>query len=309
MNYFIEKPEIIKISLTNVCNYHCVMCYNPELRQPRGFIGEGLLLRILDECAAAGIGKISLGATGEPLLHPKFADFLIWAKQRGLWVSTTTNASRLTPEIAAMLFEYGINRINLSIYSTNPDEHRRYTGTDTFDQVVENIHSFLKQWKERGRPIKVNMWFLPLPGINTLDGHLAFWKPLADDVGLDITMQPQLNWGGVVDFTRTRRCFLSHENGRMAVHWWRRRPCPDIRYYLQVLHTGEVLPCCQIPEPDPSNSMVMGCLPSNRLMDVWQGRRFLNLKRAHALRSIRAFPACQACAQSRQPYSVSIPWM
>jgi len=84
----LDRPEIIKVSLTNICNYRCVMCYNPGLRQMRGFIKEDLLWRIMEECVEAGIGKISLGATGEPLLHPKFADFLVRAKQQGLWVST-----------------------------------------------------------------------------------------------------------------------------------------------------------------------------------------------------------------------------
>ena len=307
VSYFLDRPEIIKVSLTNICNYRCVMCYNPGLRQTRGFIKEDLLWRIMDECNEAGIGKISLGATGEPLLHPKFADFLVRAKQQGLWVSTTTNASRLTPEMAAMLFEQGINRVNLSIYSASPDEHRRYTGTDTFDLVVENIRGFLRHWKERGRKIEVNMWFLPISGVNTLESHLAFWKPLADEVGLDITMQPQLNWGGVVDFARTRRFSISRKNGQLTLRWWRRRPCPDICYYLQVLHNGEILPCCQIPEPDPDAQMVFGHMPNDHLMDIWRSARYQQLKQAHAKRRIQDYPVCVACMESRQRHQIAIP--
>jgi MoaA/NifB/PqqE/SkfB family radical SAM enzyme len=307
MSYFLEKPEIIKVSLTNICNYRCVMCFNPGLRQPRGRMPAELLHRILEMCTEAGIGKISLGATGEPLLHPDFIDFLTRAKARGLWVSTTTNASRLSPELSAEILGLGIDRVNLSIYSTTDVEHRNYTGTNTFDQVVVNIRSFLAQWKERGRPCLINMWFLPIPGVNDLEKHLAFWKPLADDVGLEIAQQRMLNWSGAVDVARESRVRLGREDNRLSLRWLRRRTCPDLRYYLQVLHTGEVVPCCQIPEPDASGSMVFGRLPERHIMEIWRDERYLALKRAHARRQIQDFPICLACSQSWEPRRLSLP--
>lgn len=307
MSYFLEKPEIVKVSLTNICNYRCVMCFNPGLRQARGRMEERLLHRIVDECVAEGIGKMSLGATGEPLLHPDFPAFLAYAKSRGIWVSTTTNASRLTPALAAGIFERGIDRINISIYSTTAEEHRNYTGTGMFEEVVANIRACLRLWQELGKPCLINMWFLPIPGVNSLEKHLAFWKPLADEVGLEITRQPALNWGGAVDFAREPRLRLVREEGRLAVRWVRRRPCPDIRYYFQILHGGEILPCCQVPEPDAEGSLVFGRLPENGIMEVWRSERYRSFKRAHARRRIDAYPPCAACHQSREIRRLSLP--
>lgn len=307
MSSFLQRPEIVKVSLTNVCNYRCVMCFNPGLRQPRGRMSGELARHIVDECAAAGIGKIALGATGEPLLHPEFASLLSYAKSRGLWVSTTTNASRLGPDVGVELLGLGIDRINLSIYSTTDREHRDYTGTGLFDEVAANIRGFLRLWKQRGRPCTVNMWFLPIAGVNTLEKHLAFWGPLADEVGLQITHQPALNWSGAVDFAPRLRVRLAREDGRLALRWERRRSCPDLRYYLQVLHTGEVVPCCQVPEPDPANALVFGRLPEDSIMGIWTSERYLALKRAHARRRIEGYPTCVQCAQSRETRRISVP--
>lgn len=307
MSYFTDKPDIIKVSLTNICNYRCVMCFNPGMRQERGRIEGGLLRRIVDMCVEAGVGKLSLGATGEPLLHPDYLTFLSYAKSRGLWVSTTTNASRLSPDIGAEILGLGINRVNLSIYSTTDEEHRNYTGTGLFDQVEANIRAFLGLWKQRGRPCLVNMWFLPIPGVNSLEKHLAYWKPLADDVGLEIMRQPMLNWGGAVGVARVPRLRLVREDARLGLRWLRRRSCPDLRHYLHVLHTGEVLPCCQLAEPDAAGASVFGRIPENSLMQIWMSERYLTFKRAHARRRIRDYPLCVSCSQSWEPRQLSVP--
>lgn len=307
MSYFLAKPEILKVSLTNICNYRCVMCFNPGMRQERGRMPAEKLRRIVDQCVDAGVGKMALGATGEPLLHPEFPALLAYAKSRGLWVSTTTNASRLVPELGAELLGLGIDRVNLSVYSTSDQEHRNYTGTALFPQVLDNIRAFLRLWKERGRPCVVNMWFLPIPGVNSLETHLAFWKPLADEVGLEITHQPMLTWGGSVGDAPNPRPRLVRRDRRLALRWLHRRPCPDLRYYLHVLHTGEVLPCCQVAEPDPEGHLVFGRLPEDTIEKIWTSERYLRLKRAHAARRVAGYPACPNCAQVWEPRQLSVP--
>jgi radical SAM protein with 4Fe4S-binding SPASM domain len=307
MSYFLDKPEVVKVSLTNICNYRCVMCFNPSLRQARGRMEGDLLRRVVDMTVEAGVGKISLGASGEPLLHPEFLSFLAYAKSRGLWVSTTTNASRLTPELSAEILGLGINRVNLSIYSTTDREHRDYTGTGLFDQVVANIRAFLQLWKKQGRPCTLNMWFLPIPGVNSLETHLAYWKPLADEVGLEIVNQPMLTWAGVDDSAAWAPPRLAREGDRLALRWQRRRPCPDLRGHLMVLHTGEVLPCCQLPEPDPAGSLVFGRLPENSITEIWSSERYQAFKRAHFRRRIEGYPTCLKCAHSRESRRISVP--
>jgi radical SAM protein with 4Fe4S-binding SPASM domain len=298
VDYFIAKPEILKTSLTNVCNYRCVMCYNPHLRHPRGFMEEDLFRRIVDQCLEAEIGQLSLGATGEPLLHPRYLDFLRLAKQQGLWTSSTTNATRLDVPMAESMIALGLDRLNISIYSTNPEQHQRYTGTDTFARVVENIRGFLRLWSESDRAMKVNMWFLPLSGINSYEKHLSFWKPLTDQVGLEITHQLPLNWSGRVAFGVGQRLSLRRDEGSWSLFWGKRQPCPEIRSYLHIVHTGDVLPCCNVPEPDIAGKMVFGNMESDQVLDIWNSGKYVSLKKAHQRKRIEAYPDCRRCSQA-----------
>jgi len=299
MNYFLDTPQQTKISLTNVCNYRCVMCYNPNLKQERGFIDDALLYRVLDQCAEIGVSKVSLGATGEPLLHKHFLEYVRYAKSLGLWVSTTSNCSTLTHELASELIEAGLDRFNISIYSSCREEHLKYTGNDCFDQVLENVTGFLRLWHRSDRRMHVNMWFLKIPQINDYDKYLEVWKPLADEVGLPLPLKEKGNWAGKVDFCSTAPVFLerSEEHLRLAVRY--RIRCPHIRYYLQVLHNGQVLPCCNIAECEGHEEILFGNAKEDSLMSIWQSRKYLRFKKDHAKRRISAYPLCRNCADIR----------
>ena len=274
------------------------MCYNPHLRHPRGFMEEDLFGRIVDQCLEAGIEQLSLGATGEPLLHPRYLDFLRLAKQKGLWVSSTTNATRLDAPTAESMISLGLNRLNLSIYSTNPQEHKLYTGTEVFSQILENIRNFILLWSQSDRSMQVNMWFLSLPGINSYEKHLSFWKPLLDQAGLGVTHQIPLNLSGWVAFAGGKHISLRRDEGSWTLFLGRRRPCPDIRTYLHIIHTGDVLPCCQVPEPDTARRMVFGNILKDQVLDIWNSDRYVSFKKAHDRKRIEDYPDCRRCSQA-----------
>ena len=286
MEYFLEKPEQIKISLTSVCNFRCTMCFNPNLKEQKGFIEDSLLFKILDECKSLDIRKVSLGSTGEVLLHKNFLNYLKYAKLLGLWVSTTTNCSFLTENIAEALIQEKIDRINLSIYSSDPQEHRAYTDTDTFERVVTNIHYFLDLWHKTGGKIEVRLRYLQVPNVNDYDKFMKFWKPLAKKVGLSIPVKRVINWSGRVSCYSEKELF----GGKHEI------PCPHIRYYLHILHNGDVLPCTSIPESYGAKEVLFGNVLNDRIIDIWNNQKYLSFKKAHAQMKVSDYGPCQNCS-------------
>lgn len=285
-NYFIARPEQIKISLTNQCNFRCVMCANPRLEQERGFISDELLYKILDECAREGITKISLGGTGEPLLHPNFIAYLLRAKQLAMWVSTTTNISRLTPDLSAALLDAGLDRIHLSLYSSSAQEHREYTGTKTFDLIETNLKCFLQAWSQGGRKTEIGFSFLDLPGVNDRTAFFAQWEPLLACYGLGIYLRNHINWGGRP----------TPSAGEAPEALGQQIPCPHIRYYLHVLHNGDVVPCCNIMEVRSNHEICFGNATKQTLMQIWNGDAYRKFKQAHACLATCAYPLCANCS-------------
>lgn len=310
-DYFLSKPEQIKISVTNVCNYRCVMCFNPGLKQAKGFMPDDLYYRIVEECHAEGIGNIALGATGEPFLHKRYLDFLGRAKNLGLWVSTTSNCSFLTRDIADSILRIGLDRLNISIYSANADEHRQYTGTDTYEQTVENIQYFLNLWHETNSPMKLNMWFLQLPGLNNYDEYKKMWGPLCERIGLPLPLKPAANWSGRVENLT--------ENHHRFSFWFERIPgyirfcrkhrirCNHVRSYLQVLHTGEVVPCCMIPEVGEHREILFGDLHQDSIMGVWNSERYLLFKRNLHKGRLAPYRPCSVCSEVEKVSCLHLP--
>ena len=103
-DFFLIRPDSIKVSITNICNYNCIMCYMSSLKDAKGQMEDDLFFSLVHQCRDNGIGKISIGAVGEPLVHKRFVNFVQYAKSMGLWVSSTSNCSLLSPEISGQIF-------------------------------------------------------------------------------------------------------------------------------------------------------------------------------------------------------------
>ena len=87
-------PDRVYVESTNVCNLDCIMCptgLHIDTR-PKGFMEWDLYTSIIDEIAPWAEAVV-LHSWGEPLLHKRIIDMIRYAKDRGLWVETSTNAT------------------------------------------------------------------------------------------------------------------------------------------------------------------------------------------------------------------------
>ncbi len=76
---------------------------------------------------------------GEPLVHPKITEFVKIAKKNRLNTGLITNGSLLSREKADKLIDIGINNINISFSSNNPDNFKKIHCGSDFEIVKKNI--------------------------------------------------------------------------------------------------------------------------------------------------------------------------
>ena len=100
--------------ITNRCNYACKFCFAQNLGRKELSFEDGVIL--LEKLSKHGIEKINF-AGGEPLLHPRLADYCREAKNLGMTVSIVTNGSRLNREMIDSL-KGNVDWIGLSIDSS-----------------------------------------------------------------------------------------------------------------------------------------------------------------------------------------------
>jgi len=135
----------LRLSITDRCNLRCRYCRpesgpaEPEA-SPSANDAELLqLVRLVDE--ETGIRKIRLSG-GEPLVHPRVAD--VTARLRSLLPDTklclTTNGILLDENVEP-LREAGLDSVNVSLDSLDPQRFRDVTGGGKLESTLQGIRA------------------------------------------------------------------------------------------------------------------------------------------------------------------------
>ncbi|MFM2310019.1 MAG: hypothetical protein RLY87_2141 [Chloroflexota bacterium] len=167
LDNFGRRIDYLRISLTDRCNLRCVYCM-PEVGMqfmPKDeLLTNEELLRVVNACAQVGFRKIRLTG-GEPTLRRDLVSLVgaIKAVPGIEHIAMTTNAVKLAP-IAQALKSAGLDRVNISIDSLDPERFKRMTRGAKFSDVWDGIHAA----EAAGlTPIKLNM--VVVRGLNEHD--------------------------------------------------------------------------------------------------------------------------------------------
>jgi cyclic pyranopterin phosphate synthase len=153
---FGRRINYLRISLTDRCNFRCVYCMPAVgmkfLPRPELLTDEELLL-VVRAAAAAGFQKIRLTG-GEPTLRPDLVELVraIKATPGITHIALTTNGLRLG-KLAQPLKDAGLDRVNVSIDTLDPQKFRQVTRGGRLEQVWEGI---AEADRVGLRPIKLN---------------------------------------------------------------------------------------------------------------------------------------------------------
>ncbi len=148
----------LRVSLTDRCNFRCGYCMpaDPKWADPCHNLNldERLrLIRLLSE--HAGLRAVRLTG-GEPLLDPDLCSLIEQLRRdphtASLRISLTTNAQLLVPRLPGLI-DAGLDDINISLDSLNPDRFDRLTRTrNRLPAVLDAI----LQARATGLPVKIN---------------------------------------------------------------------------------------------------------------------------------------------------------
>ena len=145
----------LRVSLTAACNYACTYCVPDGKRLQAAsyeLSSDELVTAVKLLIDAAGIEKLRLTG-GEPLLSPKFDEFLPAVMQLGLNdVSLTTNG-QLLPRKAEIVVNSGLKRINISLDTLDADAFRSIARSGDLATVLKGVELM----QDAGLKVKINM--------------------------------------------------------------------------------------------------------------------------------------------------------
>ena len=164
----LRTPYVIHIDPCDTCNFRCKFCPSGNLELMKKTLGRGhgpmdfdvyrQIIDALDEFPDP-IRVIRLYKEGEPLLHPRFAEMVAYAKAspKVLKVDTTTNGALLTRERSLAIIDAGLDRINISVEGMNAKQYKEFSGYSMdFQKFVEQIAFFYQHKKQCEMTIKIN---------------------------------------------------------------------------------------------------------------------------------------------------------
>jgi cyclic pyranopterin phosphate synthase len=132
----------LRISLTDKCNMRCVYCMTDDMvfAPNEDLMARDEVLRLVSIFARLGVDKIRLTG-GEPTVYPDLVPVVRGIREAGISrISMTTNGLRLT-ELAQPLKEAGLERVNVSVDTLDPDRFHRITRRGRLDKVWAGIHA------------------------------------------------------------------------------------------------------------------------------------------------------------------------
>lgn len=136
--------------VTNECNYGCKYCiFSSTGRKPMGELSTEKSFETLLELKKCGFTYIKFTG-GEPFLRDDMLDILTYARQLGFDCDISTNASKITPEIAQKLADLQLEYIHVSIDGYDQSSHESVRGKKSFEPTVRGL-TLLKQYNNRIR--------------------------------------------------------------------------------------------------------------------------------------------------------------
>lgn len=111
-----KKPNHANIEICGHCNLDCIMCLRTSLKNRNQLMTLSEFKTILDHLP--DLIFWSPHGYNEPLLHPRFLDFVKEASDRGIYLNLVTNGLLLTEEILQELLAYKVHKITFSIDGT-----------------------------------------------------------------------------------------------------------------------------------------------------------------------------------------------
>jgi len=199
----------VYIEITNSCNLRCEFCL-PHHRKPRVMTFKEF--KIILQKIKPYTNYIYLHVKGEPLLHPEFEQFVLYAFEQGFFINLTTNGTLLKKYLH--LTKY-LRQINISLHATNDLEIVK-----TAEQIKDCIVNF-RVWNFAENPEAValleNEFDVVIPDTSNFK--------LRDNIF--VSAQNKFKWPSLLNTSVSNSGY-----------------CHALKDQIAVLVDGTVVPCC-----------------------------------------------------------------
>lgn len=269
------------------------------------------------------VEKISLCGGGEPTLFPKIRELMTQIKKKKKYGHMITNGSMLTPDFVDFLIDIGWNSLHISVNASSRKVFDVINGVDHFDLVIGNIKNVIKK-RGKGTFPKVRLSFVIQKGnLHELVPFAQLAMKLgANDINFGTLIPHDLTLHTPSPFALDAKerlqaieylqeieritkvhpiqtnirfvlpIYMGHPSysDRPDPQYWQKRYCDRVQHTMDIMSTGEVLPCGFGFQLKESFSLNMN-IKRGKVEDFWHSKEYTRFRRR--LRRGDFYPACR----------------
>jgi radical SAM protein with 4Fe4S-binding SPASM domain len=269
-----DVPFSCHFDLTYHCNLDCIHCYTVE--ETRSELNTAEIKDILSQLADLGTLYLQLSG-GEILLRDDFFEIAEYARKLHFALILNSNGILINEEIADKISILNPYKVNISIYSTDPQVHESITRLPgSLEKSIEAV----KLLKERGLWVNITD-VLMKQNINDYRKVYQLSKDLGVDCILDPNVTPKidgdnspvkfkigikdlyrLNIDPIIKLESEQDASLSTEDMHDLISFADDYPCTAAHSFFHISPYGDVFPC-------PMLSFSCGNLKVDSFSEIW----------------------------------------
>lgn len=259
-----KRFKKVYIEISNVCNLQCTFC--PEVQRGKTFMGPELFQKAV-RAVAPLTETVCFHLMGEPLLHPRFQEYVAFCGALGLQVDITTNGVLLDEKRTEALLHPALRQVNFSLQAFSDNFPEKDNAA-----YLDKIFHFTRLALERRPELYINyrLWNEGAEGAPVANAQILERIRRA----LSISFEP------VWDVRRKKGVKLT---GRLSLHMdsrfeWpnphhpvrsERGFCHGLSSHIGILADGTVVPCCL----DKEGVIALGNCGAQNIEDLLQAPR------------------------------------
>lgn len=296
-------PFILTVEPTVLCNLRCPQCITGmgRIERERNYFDLKTFKNILEQIGDK-IWYLLLYNQGEPFLNRSLTDYIKIAKQKGIYVGTSTNGHFLANEEDVQnLLNSGLDTIIISLDGPDAETYSKYRIGGNFEQVISGIEKLIQIRNH----LKSNTPIIMVQCLVTRDTErqLKPIKNLAKDLNVDRLLlktfqvesfEKGLNF--LPKNSKWSRYSIRHKNLKHKTS--SNKNCARLWYSTVILSDGRIVPCCF----DKNGKYTFGTITKNEYIhQIWKSDAY-NKFREKILQGRESFEICKNCTQNQTIY-------
>jgi MoaA/NifB/PqqE/SkfB family radical SAM enzyme len=276
-----EFPMMLVLSFVYVCNAGCPNCpyNNSEIRDTYKdalLMGDDVFRRLADECGPHH-SVLRLSGGGEPMLHPKAVEHILYAKDKGCRIGLITNGSRFDEDKLTRIISAGIDAIEFSVDAGDAETYAKVRPGLDWERLNASVRMAVDIRNRLNAPTRIVTSVINQEGVDVAKAE-AHWNAIVDKV----QVRKFLTWGYNEDHSADPSPYLPPED---------RLPCPWLFERFNVDSRGDVTLCGE----DIAFGEKFANIMERSIKDIWLGPEFERFRQLHLARRGHEIAICSTC--------------